>query len=111
MRKKIIISITTLIVLGIIVDVSLWLTGNVPVTNTIYRTISGAPYLKLNEKTLFFSGTVQDVPTEFFSQTSDGIKLYRAKGVPSEITPPWIYVRKDDNLFYLYRYPKSIGSI
>ncbi|GMX61709.1 hypothetical protein Elgi_15130 [Paenibacillus elgii] len=77
-------------------DFSLWLTGNVPVSNTIYRTISGAPYLKLNEKTLFFSGTVQDVATEFFSQTNDEIKLYRAKGVPSEMTPPWIYVRKND---------------
>lgn len=82
--RKIIISITTLIVLGIIVDFSLWLTENVPVSNAIYRTISGAPSLKMNEKTLFFSRTVQDVSTEFFSRTSDGITLYRAKGVPSE---------------------------
>ncbi|WP_405153609.1 hypothetical protein [Paenibacillus sp. FSL K6-0108] len=106
-KKRWIKSIIILIIILFMSELVMLFSGKVGVLNTMRRVTSGAPHVVLKGQTLSYQGKVNfdDIQSvEGYSTSDEGAVLYKAKGTP--ISPPWIYVRKENTTFFRYKLPK-----
>lgn len=111
MKKKVRLFVL-LIILFAGIEIFLMYSSRVPLTNQIYRVVSGAPAVHLNGKLLYYHGTLEMDHNHLvlYKQSDEYIDLYIVREVPEGMRPPWVHVLKKDNLSYRYSFPNPPGS-
>lgn len=89
-------------------EVYLMYSEKVPLSNRMYRVISGAPTVHLNHELLLYQGTFKTDKNYLVSykKSDENIELYIASGIPAEMRPPWIFVPNGNDKSYRYSIPK-----
>jgi len=106
-KKRWIVSIVILIIILFISECVMLSSEKVGVLNITQRVISGAPHVVVQGQTLSYQGKVkwEDIQNsiEVYSVSDEGTILYKALGTP--VPPPWIYVRKENQQGFRYKFP------
>ncbi|WP_281889693.1 hypothetical protein [Paenibacillus sp. YYML68] len=112
MKKNVNVLLGILLSSIIIVDTYLLFNAKVPITNQLYRYISGAPEVHMKGKLLLYRGALHNVDLVQYIDSDQGLQLYKDLGVPDRIPklPPYLYVKKDHKI-YQYKIPKSPFTI
>ncbi len=72
------------------------------------RIIAGAPVIQINGHDWAYVDTVEENPKfleVYQNKETSQRSLYKAAGTPSN--PPFVFVKKEGNLYYKYKYPQS----
>jgi hypothetical protein len=104
------LSLIVLILLAIFFELMVWYRGGVPLTNQLYRVISGAPEIHVDGQLLMYSGTFLEKKDYFipYKVSSEGVQLYKSTGIGDMPYPPWIYVIRENKAAYRYKIPHPI---
>ncbi|MGF7036091.1 hypothetical protein J2T17_007142 [Paenibacillus mucilaginosus] len=115
MKKNIVLSAFILLLLAIGADVYLLFNAKIPFSNILYRNATGAPEILLNGVALFYKGEVEKKDTDLvqFQLSDTGDPLFKDRGIPEgkPKTPPFIYLKGENQKVYLYKYPKPPFSL
>lgn len=97
------------VVLLILLEITVWSRGDITLTNHIYRFVSRAPEIHINGQMLSYGGTFDESKDYFvpYTMSDEGVQLYKAKSIPELQKPPWIFVIRDHQPVYRYKFPKS----
>ncbi|OMF34681.1 hypothetical protein BK133_11765 [Paenibacillus sp. FSL H8-0548] len=106
MVKNKISLILLIILLLVLIDSVIYLTGNVGIINNTYRAIAGAPALKINGDRMSYNGKVrlQSNQLEEYRLSDSNMKLFKANDTPE--IPPWIYLKEEGEVYFRYKFPK-----
>jgi hypothetical protein len=111
-KKRVILFILGVLGAYFILDLYKWVNGDLPMTNPLIRTLNGAPRIEIKGNTLIYSTKLSyvDYPKEYFvpfTESDEGIKLFKAKSIPDGMLPPWIFVLKES---FVFRYKAAQNS-
>lgn len=104
--RKVFYALITLFILLILTETTIWLSGKIGIINHSIRVMEGAPIVKVNGQTLSYQGTVIINSNEIveYKLSDDNTKLFKAKGTPDN--PPWVFLYKEGDNYYRYKFPK-----
>ncbi|MBL0388562.1 hypothetical protein JJB07_18315 [Tumebacillus sp. ITR2] len=95
----------TLLVVLVATDLTLWWNAKVPLSDRLYRVVSGAPEIHLDGALLYYEGRLDNSAVVEYRPSDEGLYLYKSFDIPDGQVPPYYYKLGMDN-FVGFKYSK-----